>query len=539
MCSKPFPSMGEPSASRCLFCNVGCPVRVIRSGPDRYLPDYVPHEGYAGLCGRGSVLVDLLDHSYRIRDAHRHGEVRETLSVEAAAREMAEALRSAGSAAVIVDGNYGVDTVAAAGRFAQDAGARWAAFVPPSDESLVRGLDAAGCEFVGPEALEEADALLVIGDVFATHPVAAHWILGARAKQPRIPLFVLADACGVTTEFASAYFQPFPGDGAAAAVASIRTGRAEGVGPEALPLARWREELRAAKRPAIVVAADSGRASVSRLASEAAALAKELGAAVCPLTVYGNAWGAVRAASAGGAVTVEQILTDPPQALLVIGTDLESALAPQAVASALGAVETLVYMGPMPNRTSRCAALVLPAAFPFEDAGRALLGPGREVAFEPLMAPPAGVPTVRDVLEMAGASAEVRADLSEAAAPAAAGPSSAEPRGEGILLTLAHDPVHFADGSLTREAAWPQAVVPGPVLRMAREDAEAAGLADGRRAVVQGPGGCVEVGVATCVNQRPGQVRASAAFPAVRNVFGWELDAPDAYEPVRVQVGKA
>ncbi|MGB2615318.1 MAG: hypothetical protein WBE06_11505, partial [Phycisphaerae bacterium] len=60
------------AASRCLLCSVGCPVRVIRAGPDQYLPDYVPHAGYAGLCGRGSVLVELLDHPERIREAHRH-----------------------------------------------------------------------------------------------------------------------------------------------------------------------------------------------------------------------------------------------------------------------------------------------------------------------------------------------------------------------------------------------------------------------------------------------------------------------------------
>ncbi|MGB2796424.1 MAG: hypothetical protein WBD52_00050 [Phycisphaerae bacterium] len=527
----------QAPASRCLLCNVGCPVRVMRAGPDQWLPDYVPHAGYTGLCGRGSVLVELADHPDRVRDAHRHGGGgREVLDLRAAAAEMAEALRSTDSAAVIVDGNWDVDTLAAVGAFAGTVGAQWAVSLPPSDEALVRGLDSSGCRFVGPEALEQADAMLIVGDVFATHPVAAHWILAAKTRQPRMPVLVLAASAGVTADFASASFQAVPGAGLAAAVAAVRTGNASALGPRARGLAGWKDQLKKAKQPVIVVAADAGRASVLALAAEVAHLAKELQAAVCPLTTYGNAWGALRTAAAGGAASVEDILKDPPQALLVIGADVESALAPQAVASALSSVLTLIYVGPMPNRTSRRAGLVLPAAFAFEQSGRALLGPGREAAFEPLLAPPAGVPTVREILALAGGGA-AKADIASPVAAATAR-ANGEPKGEGLLLVLANDPVHFADGSLTREARWPQAVIPRPVLLLAEEDAEAAGLADGRRAVIQGPGGCTEVEVVTDAAQACGQARASAAFPAVRNVFGWKLGGPDAFEPVRVRVGK-
>ena len=534
MSSSASSQSGRPPASRCLLCNVGCPVRVIRAGPDQWLPDYVPHAGYAGMCGRGSVLVELADHPDRLRDAHRHGGGgREVLDLRAAAAEMAEALRGADSAAVIVDGNYDVDTLAAVGAFAKSVKAKWAVSLPPSDEALVRGLDSAGCRFVGPEALEQADAMLVIGDVFATHPVAAHWILEAKTRQPRMPMLVVAASAGVTADFASASFQAAPGAGLAAAVAAIRSG----AGADAKATVGWKEQLAKAKQAAIVVAPDAGRASVLALAAEVAGLAKELQAAVCPLTTYGNAWGAVRTAAAGGAAGVEDILKDPPEALLVIGADVESSLAPQAVASALGSVLTLVYVGPMPNRTSRRAGLVLPAAFAFEQSGRALLGPGREAAFEPLLAPPAGVPTVREILAMAGGGA-AKADIASPVAAATAR-ANGEPKGEGLLLVLANDPVHFADGSLTREARWPQTVIPRPVLLLAEEDAEAAGLADGRRAVIQGPGGRAEVEVVTDAAQARGQARASAAFPEVRDVFGWKLGTADAYEPVRVQVGKA
>ena len=528
---------GQDGASRCLLCSVGCPVRVMRAGPDQWLPDYVPHAGYAGLCGRGSVLVELLDHPDRLREAHRHTERgREVLGLQSAAREMAGALRGADSAAVLVDGNWDVETVASAGRFAAGLGAEWAVLVPPSDEALVRGLDSSGCRFVGPEALAEADAMLIVGDPLATHPVAAHWILAAKKARPRMPMLVLTDGGCVTADFSSAACQASPGAGLAAAVASIRTG----AGADARRVAGWKEQLKAAKGAVIVLAPDSGRASVLALASEAAALAKDVGAAVCPLTAYGNAWGAMRAASAGGATTVEGILRDPPEALLVIGADLESALAPQAVEAALGGVLTLVYVGPMPNQTSRRAGLVIPAAFAFEQPGRVLLGPGREVALEPLLAPPAGVPTVREALTAAGAAARAeKTDVSAPVASASAPPTNGRARGEGLLVRPAGDPIHFADGSLTRACRWPMAVLGRPVLVLSEADAEAAGLGDGRTAVVRGPGGRAEAVVETRPDQRPGQGRVSAAFPALRSVFGWELGAADAYEAVRVQVGKA
>ena len=68
----------EATSARCLLCSVGCPVRAIASGPDHYVPDYVPHAGYVGLCGRGGVLVELLDHPGRLLQARRGGEAVET-----------------------------------------------------------------------------------------------------------------------------------------------------------------------------------------------------------------------------------------------------------------------------------------------------------------------------------------------------------------------------------------------------------------------------------------------------------------------------
>ena len=543
MCSEPTASVAEATAARCLLCNIGCPVRLAQGGPDRYVPDYVPQAGYAGLCGRGSVLAELVDHPGRFLEAHRRAARQDSGRVggAAATQEAAAALRAADSAAIIADGSLDLDALAAVGRLAAACKARWSVFVPPSDAGLVHGLDAAGCTFIGPEDLAAAGALLLIGNVCATHPVAAHWIFEARFKRRRMPVLVMADASGVTADFATSVFQPRLAAGEAArAVSAIRTGQPGSLGPEAKALAAWKDLLGKGESPAIVVSADLGYADARALGGEVARLAGEVRARVCPLTTYGNAWGAVRLAASAGAVPVEEILTDPPRTLMIIGADLESALGKRAVAAALEKVQRLIYVGPMPNLASCRASLVLPAAFAFESAGRALLGPGREVRVGPLLCPPAGVPTVSEVLADLGAGAGAPADVAGAVTVAAGkdGATAHDESRDGLLLALARDAFHFADGSLTRQAAWPQVVRGRPLLVMAEADARAAGLADGGRAMVEGPGGSVEVGVAAIAAQRAGQARVSAGFAEVRDVFGWTWEGTRPGDPVRVRVRK-
>jgi hypothetical protein len=504
----------------------------MKAGPDRYLPDYVPHAGYAGLCGRGSVLADLLDHPDRLFQAHRHAAGgRCVLALKDAAREAAEALRAAGEGgAIFADGNFDCDALAAVGGLAAASGAGWSVSVEGGDAGLVHALDSSGCQFAGPEDLADAGALLIIGNVFASHPVAAHWVFEARSRRPRMSVLVMADASGVTTQFATAVYQPRLGAGETArALAAVASGRTEALGPDAAILAGWKEELKEAESPAIVVTADLGYADARALGEAVAALAKDAGARVCPLTAYGNAWGALRTGAAAGAGCPMELMKRGPKTVLVIGRGP----VPQSA-------ETLIYVGPMPNATSRRAGLVLPAAFPFEAAGRALLGPGREVRYEALLSPPAGVPTLGEVLSLMGAPAG-QADLAKPAAGAPEVPcvQTPAPADGQVILGPAADPIDFADGSLTRAASWPQKVRPRPVVQMSARDAEAAGLVEAAVALVAGPGGSARCEVRVSEAQRPGQARASAAFAEVRGVFGWAPGGCPFGDPVPVTISKA
>jgi len=545
----------EAVAARCLLCSVGCPVRALRVGPDQFVPDYVPHAGYVGLCGRGSVLVEWLDHPDRLRQARRSagggrsdggGGTGRTLPLKDAARRMADAVRGAESAVIVADGNLDVDTLAAVGRFARDAGARWTACVTPGDAGLVHGLDASRAELVGPEALAEADAMLIVGDVFAAQPVASHWIYAARDAHPRMPRLVIAGANTATAKFATGQFEPVLGDGsAAAAVAAVRTGSTGGLPADARGLAGWKQQLAAGQHPAIVVTAEGGYGEARALAGAVAALAAEMGAMICPLTACGNAWGAMRASAAEGGACPAEILRPGADVVLAIGCDLVSAYGLAVAGPLLDAARHVIYVGPMPNRTSDRASLVIPSAFAFEAPGRALLGSDRLVAFGPLMPPPAGVPTVREILALAGAAgatgatgapADVSAPCKAPQMPPSSGGRAGD--GKGLMVAPASDPVHFGDGSLTGRAAWPRAVRPRPVLALAESDAEAAGLTDGHTAVVDGPGGSAEVEVVIRPDQRAGQATVTGAFAAVRDAFGWSWDGVRPGEAVRMQVHK-
>jgi len=526
----------------CLMCSVGCPVRALRVGPDQYVPDYVPRAGYAGLCGRGSVLVELLDHPDRLRRARRgSGDAERAVDLETAARLVGETLRRSASPVLVAGGDLETDALAAVGRLARDAEARWTVAVPPGDAGLVHGLDASGAAVVGPEAVADADAILLVGDVFAAEPVAAHWVFAARDAHPRMARLVVAGGGTATAKFATAHVEPsLEAGGFAPVVAAVRMGQSDDP-TVADAVAGWKDLLASADRPAIIVTAEFGYADGRALAEETAALAAETGARLCALTACGNAWGAMRVAAAEGGACPAEVVRSGADTVVAVGCDLLSAYGATIASALLDGVEEIVYVGPLANRTAARASLTVPAAFTFETAGRALLGPGRLVEFVPLMAPPAGVPSVATILDMAGAPGDGPADVS---APCEA-PAMADTTGgragdcKGVVVAPASDAVQYADGSITGRAAWPRAVRPRAVLALAASDAEAAGLSEGRTAVLNGPGGSAEVEVHVRPEQRAGQAWVCRGFADVRDAFGWTWDAHRPGEPVRMDIRKS
>jgi len=110
--------------------------------------------------------------------------------------------------------------------------------------------------------------------------------------------------------------------------------------------------------------------------------------------------------------------------------------------------------------------------------------------------------------------------------------------GKGIVVAPASDAVQYDDGSVTGLAAWPQAVRPRAVLAVSPSDAEAAGLSEGHRAVLEGPGASAEVDVLIRPGQRAGQAWVSRGFADVRDAFGWSWDGVRPGEPMRMEMRK-
>jgi len=184
--------MDEPSArTRCLLCSLMCPLaleRNVSNGDGGFATEYATENPltHGRLCFRGHYVAEIASHPLRltsaeIRDHAERGDAR--VSLEQAIEQLASRLTSAGSrAAVIVDGNSPSEDICAALRLARDVirTDMCCVYLPESDAAMLRGI-APGTPILPMEDVAACDAFLIIGDVFATHPVISRPILEARA----------------------------------------------------------------------------------------------------------------------------------------------------------------------------------------------------------------------------------------------------------------------------------------------------------------------------------------------------------------------
>ena len=102
------------------------------------------------------------------------------------------------------------------------------------------------------------------------------------------------------------------------------------------------------------------------------------------------------------------------------------------------------------------------------------------------------------------------------------------------------EPVHAADGSLSRNFHWSDVTCPEPALMVSRELAEKRKLGDGDSVTVSSEGGEETLKIKVTGKLTGNVVGATIHFPAVRRLFPWKLD-PERGEivlgPVPVTVG--
>ena len=176
-----MPSEAKMTA-RCLFCSLGCPVQMEGQGPGSLRPVYEPDGSAWGLCPRGHLITELIDHPKRLVEP----------SPSDAIAQLGRRLRGS-RVAVIVDGHYPCEALAATAELtaALGQGSKCCIFLPPVDDELLCGLEVSGAQSSPLDALESADALVILGDPFVTQPVASHPIMRSRQAHPRMPVAVL------------------------------------------------------------------------------------------------------------------------------------------------------------------------------------------------------------------------------------------------------------------------------------------------------------------------------------------------------------
>ncbi len=544
-------------AGRCLFCNLGCAHELEPMGALGWRPRY-GGEDSDPLCPRGQMLADLLQQPSRV---HRPKLRDESLPLAAAVSALASQLRVGDGElmplTIWLDGNMAAEDILAAHGFSAGygGGSRILLHLPPHELGAAEGLDMAGVTPVGPERWAEADAFLCLGDPLSAHPPVARHLLRRGKERSATPVVVMDAGAGYLSTASPDFFVVRPGREdpllewlLAASAASAGNGPSR-FPPQELELDAGDQErllgtvqrLRSARRPAVVVAPQAGDRAGWRLAvGRAARWAAERGGTVTLLAGHANGLAAARLGRRlgmtdwyGGVGTEDR----DAGAVLVAGWDPSSAYPEAAWAPAVEGARFVAMATPFPPADGSWVDLLLPLALGVEAGGGYLLADGRRHHLDPLLAPPAGVLPLRELL--AGLAAELgfevpaqeEADLLTATplpeplpapptGPTAPGPG---PEGNGgMLAVLGAAPAQYFDGQITGHSAWAARVQPLPEMLVGPANARTLGLATGGMARLSNERGAALVRVKVA-HQQPESAGCFAEVRAGPHLSSWLL----------------
>jgi len=375
----------------------------------------------------------------------------------------------------------------------------------------------------------------------------AHWLLHPRWAKPRRPLLVLDIRGGITQAYGSSRYVVSAGQTHLVLAALARAlGVNKGCESSAAGLVEgWAKSLAGSRNAVVVVGSEFGRAArwyeIGRLAGE---IAGAVGGSLLPLTVYGNALGALRLAEKLGLAECGEF-SAPPQGEEAEGLTL--ALGTGLAELVCGSGDCVAATALRPAVPARCR-VVLPVAWPFEVGGPVMLPGTGVVTSQAAIAPPAGVPTVGELVEalVGGRPAAPLAQFGdlprvERGRSRALNLSVLEPRGaaEGLLTVLAGDSVNFADGSISRRVSFAQNVQPLPTLALSRVEASRLGLSDGEVVGLStgGPQAAVSAMVAIEEDQAEGRATLSGAYAEARRLVA-EACGEGPVQPAKLAVVK-
>jgi len=436
-----------------------------------YCKDCRVNEG--ALCAKGNYALELLNHPMRLTEPIKDGRA---LGWDETAAEIAAPLSSP-TAALIVEGDMSDEEAGMLTSFASAclAPARVAVSFATNDDDVVSALAEIPAPPASIEDLENSACTIAVNDPFSVGPVVARWVMRARNAARDNTLNVIAPSEGLVSKFATIKL-----------IGPVRAGLlcllknlielagdsapdwAKATKGDLSRIAPGENDTDAARLARVFAEAGSGVILLSTSDPVAARLA-----ACCSLVAgdtkkvfllndYGNASGICE--NIQGGAGVENILggvaDGSVDTLVVLGTDLVSSYPGVGVESDLKKLKFFAAGAPFPNKTTALAHIVLPTAIWLEKDGT-FNAAARSAVAEPAggarsygdilemlaramnvpMAPAGGIS--RGALEL---NAEFVANLvSEAATPAA----------EPVVASTA---TRFADGSVTDNLSWPQAL---------------------------------------------------------------------------------
>ncbi len=558
--------------SKCLLCSLGCDVAFRVKGPAVVGPEFSaavgPHS--ARLCARGLYGAELLTHNQRVSTPlmRQEGTLRET-SWTASVDSLASALKRVidahgpGSVAVITEPTRSTSELEAIGSFARSIGTEAVSCMfEPQDWPLVACEDSAGIS-----AVEEANCIVVLGDVFFSHAVVAKEIIDAKYTARGNSLFVVDPRRSNTAWYASEHVQNRPGTEAlvlACVLKSLKTSgklpagthdwldsldeksllEAAGVGRDTV--ARMARSFADAGKGAVLVApAARGMndvALVARLARIIADVAGDHKACVL-LPSGGNVRGARRVAMQGAwkpmPALLEGIKSGKYRALLSFGADPLASFPSAELRKAVSKLDLVASVSLFRGALEEASSIVLAGASWLESDGTALLFDDSVAEWKAVGAPSWGCRTLPDVINpvlcalglSAGPCSEGSAtpfDFAESSLVKrieAVREAALKCTGDTLSVITLPATGHLGAGAMTGWMQWAQEMFPAGFCELNAEFAAAHGIADGDAVIVESSSACVELSARVTDRLKEGVAAVAAYDPAARALFSWQADS--------------
>lgn len=567
----------------CSFCSLACPL-VFRGGErgpifgqDSILTldwDKGGDSKYGGsLCARGNAVIEFVTHADRLNYPFVLGErSRLDAAIVETARNLAAIKEESGgdSIGILLGDNLTNEEAALCVRFAREVlGTDNIGLFAPDDIPLFRAYRTCDLSELAPAGGKpggDRDVTLVIGDSFAEHPCTAKIVLPSKYGTRGSEVIVISPELNHTAWFANRHLNCRPGGEAAVAAGLLKAASGQSgvkLTPELKTFVdgiEWSaiEMLGGVPRDDITGAAGSmlgasrvrtyisnifgriGEPALTSLLAEAVTRICPGDREFTPQFVQQNTWGIYSTIAASGNGTVLQRLEgDDLKALIILGLDIFSVYPADTVEDALREKKFTVSTQLFWSQTAARVNVVIPAAGLIEKKGTVNPAFGETLVRERTIPPPGG--TVTDEEFLVKLSMEMGFELSPASAgggPPSRGTScgpfdddweayremmGALDAADTVLIPWS-EPVHVADGSLSRNFHWSNVTVPVPVLVVSRELAEERNLVNGDRVTVSSEGGEASLAVKVSGKVKGNVVGATIHFPAVRKLFPWKLD---------------